>query len=131
MDDMIKIVGAAFLTAITSTILKSTKPELSFAVTITGIIIILLFILDMVKGSMSVLSEIVALTGIKNGVVQILLKIVGIGYLTEFSVGVLQDFNAATLADKVSLAGKITVILMSLPIISGLLTLFKQFLSLL
>lgn len=131
MDDMIKIVGAAFLTAITSTILKSTKPELSFAVTITGIIIILLFILDMVRGSMSVLSEIVALTGMKNGVVQILLKIVGIGYLTEFSVGVLQDFNAATLADKVSLAGKITVILMSLPIISGLLTLFKQFLSLL
>ncbi len=131
MDDMIKIVGAAFLTAITSTILKSTKPELSFAVTITGIIIILLFILDMVRGSMSVLSEIVALTGMKNGVVQILLKIVGIGYLTEFSVGVLQDFNAATLADKVSLAGKITVILMSLPIINGLLTLFKQFLSLL
>jgi len=80
---------------------------------------------------MSVLSEIVALTGMKNGVVQILLKIVGIGYLTEFSVGVLQDFNAATLADKVSLAGKITVILMSLPIINGLLTLFKQFLSLL
>ena len=80
---------------------------------------------------MSVLSEIVALTGIKNGVVQILLKIVGIGYLTEFSVGVLQDFNAATLSDKVSLAGKITVNLMSLPIISGLLTLFKQFLSLL
>lgn len=131
MDDMIKIVGAAFLTAITSTILKSTKPELSFAVTVTGIIIILLFILDMVRGSMSVLSEIVALTGMKNGVVQILLKIVGIGYLTEFSVGVLQDFNAATLADKVSLAGKITVILMSLPIINGLLTLFKQFLSLL
>lgn len=131
MDDMIKIVGAAFLTAITSTILKSTKPELSFAVTITGIIIILLFILDMVRGSMSVLSEIVALTGMKNGVVQILLKIVGIGYLTEFSVGVLQDFNAASIADKVSLAGKITVILMSLPIINGLLTLFKQFLSLL
>lgn len=131
MDDMIKIVGAAFLTAITSTILKSTKPELSFAVTVTGIIIILLFILDMVRGSMSVLSEIVALTGMKNGVVQILLKIVGIGYLTEFSVGVLQDFNAASIADKVSLAGKITVILMSLPIINGLLTLFKQFLSLL
>ncbi len=131
MDDMMKIVGAAFLTAITSSILKSTKPELSFAVIVTGVIIILLFILDMVKGSMTVLSEIVALTGMKNGVVQILLKIVGVGYLTEFSVGVLQDFNASSLADKVSLAGKVTVILMSLPIVNGLLTLFKQFLSLL
>ena len=129
--DLIKIIGAAFLTAICSAILKSTKPELSFVVVITGIIIILLFILDMVEGSLTVLSEIVAMTGLENGVIKILLKIVGVGYLTEFSAGVLNDFNAGSVADKVSLAGKITVIVMALPIISGLLTLLKQFLVLL
>ena len=129
--DLIKIIGAAFLTAICSAILKSTKPELSFVVVITGIIIILLFILDMVKGSFTVLSEIAAMTGLENGVIKILLKIVGVGYLTEFSAGVLNDFNAGSVADKVSLAGKITVMVMALPIISGLLTLLKQFLVLL
>ncbi len=129
--DLIKIIGAAFLTAICSAILKSTKPELSFVVIITGVIIILLFILDMVKGSFTVLSEIAAMTGLENGVIKILLKIVGVGYLTEFSAGVLNDFNAGSVADKVSLAGKITVMIMALPIISGLLTLLKQFLVLL
>ena len=129
--DLIKIIGAAFLTAICSAILKSTKPELSFVVVITGIIIILLFILDMVKGSFAILSEIAAMTGLENGVIKILLKIVGVGYLTEFSAGVLNDFNAGSVADKVSLAGKITVMVMALPIISGLLTLIKQFLVLL
>ena len=129
--DLIKIIGAAFLTAICSAILRSTKPELSFVVVVTGIIIILLFILDMVKGSFAVLSEIATMTGLENGVIKILLKIVGVGYLTEFSAGVLNDFNAASVADKVSLAGKITVIVMALPIISGLLTLLKQFLVLL
>ena len=129
--DLIKIIGAAFLTAICSAILKSTKPELSFVVVITGVIIILLFILDMVKGSFTVLSEIAAMTGLENGVIKILLKIVGVGYLTEFSAGVLNDFNAGSVADKVSLAGKITVMVMALPIISGLLTLLKQFLVLL
>ena len=129
--DLIKIIGAAFLTAICSAILKSTKPELSFVVVVTGIIIILLFILDMVKGSFAVLSEIATMTGLENGVIKILLKIVGVGYLTEFSAGVLNDFNVGSVADKVSLAGKITVIVMALPIISGLLTLLKQFLVLL
>ena len=129
--DLIKIIGAAFLTAICSTILKSTKPELSFVVVVTGIIIILLFILDMVKGSFAILSEIAAMTGLENGVIKILIKIVGVGYLTEFSAGVLNDFNAGSVADKVSLAGKVTVMVMALPIISGLLTLIKQFLVLL
>ena len=62
--DLIKIIGAAFLTAICSAILKSTKPELSFVVVITGIIIILLFILDMIKGSFTVLSEIATMSGL-------------------------------------------------------------------
>ena len=131
MLDLMKIIGAAFLTVAGATIVKATKPELAFSVTITGVVIILLFIFDMMKGSLGILSEIATMTGMDNGVIRILLKIVGIGYLTEFSVGVLNDFNANTLADKVSLAGKITIIVMSFPIISGLLQLFKQFITLL
>ncbi len=131
MVDMVKIIGAAFLTAITGTILKSSKPEMSLAVTVTGVIIILLFIFDALRGSLSVLTEIAALTGLQDGVIRILLKVVGVGYLTEFSAGILQDFNAQSVADKVVLGGKLTVIMLSLPIINGLLTVFKQFLSLL
>ena len=131
MEDLIKIIGAAFLTAITGAILKSTKPEMSIVVTATGVIIILLFILDALKDSLSVLTEIAALTGLQDGVIRILLKVVGVGYLTEFSASVLQDFNAPSVADKVVLGGKLTVIMISLPIINGLLTLFKQFISLL
>lgn len=131
MEEMIKIIGAALLTAVTATVLKSSRPELSFAVMIAGAIIILLFILDALKGSLGVLSEIASMTGMDHGIVKVLLKIVGVGYLTEFSAGVLNDFNASSIADKVTLAGKVTVMIMALPIVRGLLTLFKQFLTLL
>ena len=131
MQEIIKIIGAAFVTAITATLLKSNRPELSFAVVITGSIVILLFILDALRGSLGVLSEIAAMTGMESGIIKVLLKIVGIGYLTEFSVGTLNDFSASSIADKVSLAGKVTIIMMSLPILNALLTLFKQFLTLL
>ena len=130
MGELIKIVGVAFLTAFCGSLLKATKPELSFAVTITGVIIILLFIIDMMGDSLSLLSEIVEITGIENGLLRTLLKIVGVGYLVEFSAGLLNDFNAQAVADKVVLAGRLTIIAMSLPIIGGLLALFKQFIAL-
>ena len=42
--EIIKIIGVAFVVAVTALLLKTTKPELSFAVTVTGVIIILLFL---------------------------------------------------------------------------------------
>ena len=56
--EIIKIIGVAFVTTITATLLKSSKPELSFAVTVTGIIVILLFIVDGIKNTLTIFNEI-------------------------------------------------------------------------
>ena len=61
---ILELVGIAFLTAVTALLLKSTRPELSFAVTAAGCIILLLLILDLVKDSFSVLGDIAGQTGI-------------------------------------------------------------------
>lgn len=128
--EIMKIIGVAFITAITAILLRSTKPELSFAVTITGIIVILLFIVDAMKGVLTVFSSIAQLTGVENGLLKILLKIVGVGYLTEFGAGVLNDFGSSSIADKVSLAGKLMILMLSLPILESLLRLVQGFLGL-
>ncbi len=130
MTELFKIIGVAFVTAITSVLLKSTKPELSFAVTITGVIVILLFIVDSMQSTLAIFANISALTGIENGLIKVLVKIVGVGYLTEFAAGILNDFGSSAVADKVVLGGKITVVLLSLPVIEGLLTMVKGFLQL-
>lgn len=128
--EIFKIIGVAFVTAITAILLKSTKPELSFAVTVTGVIIILVFVADMLQNTVSIIAAIANLTGIENGLVKILLKIVGIGYLTEFSAGILNDFGSNAVADKVILGGKLTILILSLPIIEGVLKLVSGFLEL-
>ena len=130
MAEVVKIIGVAFLTAITGILLKSTKPELAFAVTVTGTIVCLLFLLDLLQNSFGVLSAIVSMTGIENGLVRILLKIVGVGYLTEFSAGILNDFGSGAIADKVTLGGKLAIVVLSLPILESLLTIMKGFLAL-
>ena len=128
--EIFKIIGVAFVTAITAILLKSTKPELSFAVTVTGVIVILVFVADMLQNTVNIKSTIASLTGIENGLIKILLKIVGVGYLTEFSAGILNDFGSNAVADKVILGGKLTILILSLPIIESVLNLISGFLEL-
>lgn len=127
--DIFKIIGVAFIVAITALLLKSTKPELSFAVTVTGVIIILLFLIDALQDTLHFLTELALFAGVENGLLKILLKIVGVGYLTEFCAGILNDFGSNTIADKVVLGGKITILLLSIPIVEGLFNLIRGFLQ--
>lgn len=131
MQEILKIIGVAFVTAIAALLLRSTKPELSFAVTVTGILVILLFLVDMLQDSLTIFTKIAELTGVENGLIKILLKIVGVGYITEFGAGVLTDFGSPSVADKVSLCGKVVILTLSFPIIESLLTLIQGFLLLL
>lgn len=128
--ELIKIIGVAFVTAISALLLRSTKPELSFAVTVTGVIVILLFLADALKGTLTAFSSIAEITGVENGLLKILLKIVGVGYITEFGAGILSDFGSNAVADKVVLCGKITIVMLSLPVLESLLSLIKGFLQL-
>ena len=130
MGEIFKIIGVAFITAISAIILKGTKPELSFAVTVVGVIVILTFIVEVLEGTMSVFTSITQITGIENGLLKMLLKIVGVGYLTEFGAGILTDFGSNSIADKVTLAGKLTIVLMSMPVVESLLLLIGDFLKL-
>ena len=127
--EILKIIGVAFVTSITAILLKGTKPELSFAVTVTGVIVILLFIIDSLQNTIGLLNELVEMTGVDNGIFKILIKIVGVGYLTEFSSGILNDFGSNAVADKVALGGKITILLLSLPVLEGLLQMVRGFLQ--
>ena len=49
-----------------------------------------------------------------------LLKIIGIGYLTEYSASVATDAGCASVAQKLQLGGKIVIFLMSISIVTAL-----------
>lgn len=128
--EIFRIVGIGFITAIAAAILRQTKPEMAAAVGVTGTIVALFFIADMLKDTLSVMQKIGEVTGVENGLIKTLLKIVGIGYLTEFSSNVLCDFGVPSVADKVVLAGKLTMLTLSLPLLLRVLAVLNTFLQL-
>ena len=128
--EIFQLVGIAFSTAVTALLLKETKPELSFAVTVTGSIILLLFAFELFRGSISIFNRIAETTGIKSSMVKIILKMVGIGYLVEFSAGILNDFGQNSVADKLVFCGKAVVLILAIPILESVLSLVSKLLGL-
>lgn len=70
------------------------------------------------------------MTGLDATIVKTLLKMVGIGYLVEFSAGVLNDFGQNSLADKLIFCGKILVLILAVPILESVLGLISDLLGL-
>lgn len=125
-----QLVGVAFVTAVAAILVKSTKPELALVVTIAGSIILLLFALEVFRGSMDIFAEIAEATGLSATIVRTLLKMVGIGYIVEFSAGVLHDFGQDSLADKLIFCGKIVILVLAVPILESVLGLVSDLLGL-
>ena len=125
-----QFVGVAFVTAVAAILVRSTKPELAVVVTIAGGIILLLFALEIFRGSISIFSEIADATGLNASIVKTLLKMVGIGYIIEFSAGVLHDFGQDSLADKLIFCGKIIILVLAVPILESVLGLVSDLLGL-
>lgn len=125
-----QLIGIAFLTATAALLVKGTKPELAVVITIAGGIILLLIVLEAFQGSLTVFSEIAHMTGLDAALIRTLLKMVGIGYIVEFSAGILHDFGQDSLADKLIFCGKILILILAVPILESILSLVSDLLGL-
>lgn len=118
--ELIKVIVLGLVLSIITVLLKSIKPEYSLICVIVGSIILVMYILSGVQSIFDYFSEIVNKTGIDNMMFKTLLKIIGVGYLVEFSAGVCIDSGNSSIADKIVLAGKVLIFSLSIPIISNL-----------
>ncbi|MCI5497818.1 MAG: stage III sporulation AC/AD family protein [Firmicutes bacterium] len=118
--ELIKVIVLGLVLSIITVLMKSIKPEYSLICVIVGSIILVMYILSGVQSIFDYFSEIVSKTGIDNVMFKTLLKIIGVGYLVEFSAGVCIDSGNSSIADKIVLAGKVLIFSLSIPIISNL-----------
>lgn len=119
--DIIKILAIAILTCIATLIVKQVKPDFASLVAITGGIVILLMLIDYVNEILSVFQYVIEKSGLSPTIFTTILKIIGVGYLTEFTANICIDSGSSSLASKVTLAGKIIILFMSLPIITNII----------
>ena len=119
--DIVRVIGIALLTTFAVLILKQNRPELAAIVSLSGGLIILLMFTQGLAGVITSLTQIVDRTGISSDIFTMLLRIIGIGYLTEFASGICDDAGNSNMAQKVTLAGKVLILIIAIPIINNLI----------
>ena len=119
--DIIKIIGIALIALIIIIIVKQYRPEFVMYVSLIAGALILMLILDKMGAIIDLLESLSNKTAINNEFLQLLIKITGIAFLTEFTVSICKDSGESAIANKVDIGGKIIIISMSIPIIASLL----------
>lgn len=128
MDLIFKIVAIGLISAIASLIIKPLRSDFAVIIAIVGGIIILLMLVNYLSGIFESFKLIINSTGVSSSLYTLVIKIVGIGYLVEFSAGICADSGSASIGDKILLGGKVIIMVMALPIITNILSIISQLL---
>ena len=126
METLIKIVAIGLVTCFAMLLIKPVKADFALMVGIVGGIIILSLIVNFLSSVLSTINSIILKTGLSQNVFSLVLKVVGIGYLTEFAASLCYDCGSGSLADKMLFAGKIVLLVISMPIVMDILNIIME-----
>ena len=99
--DIFRIIGVGLATAITALIVKQVKPEIAVVVGLCGGIIMILMLVDSITNIISVFNSLVSKSGLSSGIFSAVLKIIGLGYIAEFSASLCNDAGATSIGNKI------------------------------
>ena len=118
---LLKILGVGICTVIISLVLKQYKPEFALLANVCGGLIIFLLVIDSCRQIVDSFIYIQDSANMKVEIVSPILKVIGIGYITEFTADLAEDSGNKTIASKIVMGGKVAICLLALPIIKTLL----------
>lgn len=101
--------------------LKNIKSEYSFVIMIVGCVIIFFYSISGIIKVVEILKKIINDTGINDEQIIILLKIMGISYIAEFVSDIAKDSGYSALSNQIQIYGKITILVVSVPILESLI----------
>lgn len=128
MDSLYKIIGVALITCIATLVVKPVRPDFAVFISIVGGIIILFMLAGYLTEIFDVFNQIFNFTNVNSSIYKIIFKIIGVGYLVEFTASLCSDSGNSSLGDKVLLGGKIIILVMALPIVTSILEIVMELL---
>ncbi|MFQ9951639.1 MAG: SpoIIIAC/SpoIIIAD family protein [Clostridium sp.] len=114
--EIVALCGIAVLAAVFSVMLKKYIPEYSFLISLGAGVLILLLILSKITPAVSQIKNLLSATGLSSEYGSILFKSLGVCFLTQFAADSCRDSGEGSMASKVELAGKVMIVLISLPL---------------
>lgn len=101
---------------------KTIKPEYGIMISVAGCIFIFIYSLSRIGDIIAMMDELSELTSISRDYIKILLKITGITFISEISSDIAKDCGYSAVANQLQIFGKLTILAISLPVFSELVS---------
>jgi len=121
--DIFRIVGIGFVAAVLALLVKQHRPELAIHISIAAAVIIFLQIAPYFLGIVQMFRDLTDQLAVDVRFFEIVLKIIGIAYITSLGAELCRDAGENAIAAKIELAGKVILLVMSMPIVYSLISL--------
>ncbi len=127
--DIIKIAILGIAGALLGIMLKGQKREYELFVTLGVSLCIFYFIMSKLQMVVSVINRMQDYVELDTQYISILVKMIGITYVSEFSANLCKDAGYQAVAGQIEMFGKLSILVISMPVILVLLETVGEFLS--
>ncbi|HKL99644.1 MAG TPA: SpoIIIAC/SpoIIIAD family protein [Mobilitalea sp.] len=126
---MIKIAIIGIAAILMAILFKKGKEEYSLYISIAACITIILLGIGKLEVILDAITKLQGYIKINKAYIDVLIKIIGITYVTEFASSLCKDSGYQSIGEQVELVGKLTILAISMPILLALLDTINNFLK--
>lgn len=123
---MIKIAMIGIMVVFLAMFLKQDRQEFGILVILTGCLLILFLSVEKIRVVLDGINRLKLALGDGSTYVEILLKMLGITYVAEFSANLCKDAGFGAIANQIEFYGKVILIAVSIPILFSLVETIGQ-----
>ena len=116
------ICAAAVIAAVLALLLRRQNPQISLLISVGAGVILLLTVMRETVLTADEIRSILTAGGVSAEYIMILLKALGICYITEFTCDTVTEAGMLSLSTNISFVGKITVLVTALPLFRDILS---------
>ncbi len=111
------MIGIGLVTAILSLLIKQHRPEFAIAIPLLGMSAIFFALFPYLKETVNIFRQLGERVGLESQYLQLMMKIIGVAYLSQFSAELCRDVGESSIAGKIELAGKLLILSLSMPMV--------------
>ncbi|MHB1956273.1 MAG: SpoIIIAC/SpoIIIAD family protein [Sulfobacillus sp.] len=127
MHIILKVASIALIATVLLVVLREERKEWGVVIRFAVGAVVLLMILTPLQTVISQVLQLASVVRVRGLYLAILLKVIGIAYISTFAAQMAYDTGESGLGWRVELAGKVAILAISLPLISAIINaIFKM-----
>lgn len=114
--DIFKIVGLGLAAAVLAVFVKNWRTEIAIMISLAAAAIIFFAMVPYLKTVLENFKDISNQIGLDVKYITVVLKVIGIAYLTQFGAELCRDAGESAIASKIEFGGKVIIMTLSMPV---------------